>query len=430
MEKITKNYKLIIILIVVLAISLRLFYIIKTDTLEYQFDVGGRNLPMDSVEEYDRIYSNYAEEPYLARHIHYIMKLYNEIELPNEVMGQFYHPPLHHAIMAAFLTFMDNFNVGSDIKIESMQILSVIYSCITMWAVYSMLKELEIKPKFRILPMILMAFYPLNIFLSGSINNDMLVLMFSSLALLYTLKWQNNPSMKNAFLLALWIGLGLMTKTSIVVMVIPAVYVYFKMLTQYIKEDKKVGGLLVQLVVFAAVSGVLGLWFQFRSLLNGLNTIGFIQPYENLSVAHYSLWQRFGLSNILFMNGYNLWNYFLYTSLNFGLVYNQTILEGFVALAALMLLLISIYYMIINYKENKMLLLTYISWWISYLYLNISMPYSCSMNSRYMLIPLIIGFVMIGKGLEKEESKMFKAFIYVLTAVICIYSLIRFIAFI
>ena len=430
MEKITKNYKLIIILIVVLAISLRLFYIIKTDTLEYQFDVGGRNLPMDSVEEYDRIYSNYAEEPYLARHIHYIMKLYNEKELPNEVMGQFYHPPLHHAIMAAFLTFMDNFNVGSDIKIESMQILSVIYSCITMWAVYSMLKELEIKPKFRILPMILMAFYPLNIFLSGSINNDMLVLMFSSLALLYTLKWQNNPSMKNAFLLALWIGLGLMTKTSIVVMVIPAVYVYFKMLTQYIKEDKKVGGLLVQLVVFAAVSGVLGLWFQFRSLLNGLNTIGIIQPYENLSDAHYSLWQRFGLSNILFMNGYNLWNYFLYTSLNFGLVYNQTILEGFVALAALMLLLISIYYMIINYKENKMLMLTYISWWISYLYLNISMPYSCSMNSRYMLIPLIIGFVMIGKGLEKEESKMFKAFIYVLTAVICIYSLIRFIAFI
>lgn len=430
MEKITKNYKLIIILIVVLAISLRLFYIIKTDTLEYQFDVGGRNLPMDSVEEYDRIYSNYAEEPYLARHIHYIMKLYNEKELPNEVMGQFYHPPLHHAIMAAFLTFMDNFNVGSDIKIESMQILSVIYSCITMWAVYSMLKELEIKPKFRILPMILMAFYPLNIFLSGSINNDMLVLMFSSLALLYTLKWQNNPSMKNAFLLALWIGLGLMTKTSIIVMVIPAVYVYFKMLTQYIKEDKKVGGLLVQLVVFAAVSGVLGLWFQFRSLLNGLNTIGIIQPYENLSVAHYSLWQRFGLSNILFMNGYNLWNYFLYTSLNFGLVYNQTILEGFVALAALMLLLISIYYMIINYKENKMLLLTYISWWISYLYLNISMPYSCSMNSRYMLIPLIIGFVMIGKGLEKEESKMFKVFIYVLTAVICIYSLIRFIAFI
>ena len=237
MEKITKNYKLIIILIVVLAISLRLFYIIKTDTLEYQFDVGGRNLPMDSVEEYDRIYSNYAEEPYLARHIHYIMKLYNEKELPNEVMGQFYHPPLHHAIMAAFLTFMDNFNVGSDIKIESMQILSVIYSCITMWAVYSMLKELEIKPKFRILPMILMAFYPLNIFLSGSINNDMLVLMFSSLALLYTLKWQNNPSMKNAFLLALWIGLGLMTKTSIVVMVIPAVYVYLPICSGTERKD-------------------------------------------------------------------------------------------------------------------------------------------------------------------------------------------------
>jgi hypothetical protein len=73
---------------------------------------------------------------------------------------------------------MDNFNLPEDIKLESMQLVTVIYSCITLLATYKILKELEIDKKYKILPMILMAFYPLNIFLSGSINNDCLEYLF------------------------------------------------------------------------------------------------------------------------------------------------------------------------------------------------------------------------------------------------------------
>lgn len=427
MEKIKNNYKLILIAIVLFAIIFRVFYVIKNDTLKYQFDTGVLGKPLEAIEDYENIYSNYDKEPYIGRHMHYIMRLYKEGKLPEEIIGQFYHPPLHHFILATHLKNMDNFNLSANIKLESMQYISVIYSVITMYAVYLILKELEINPKYRILPMILMAFYPLNIFLSGSINNDMLVLMFSSLALLYTIKWQKESSMKNAFLLALWIGLGLMTKTSIIVMVIPAVYVYFKILVKYLNEDKKVGGLLIQLLVFAVVAGTLGLWFHLRSLINGLNTLGIIQPYENLSVAHYSIWERFGLSNIFMMDGYNLWNYFIYSSINYGIAYKGTIIETIPVVFAAILLIISIYYLIKNRKENQILVVTYITWWISYLYLNISMPYSCSMNARYMLIPLIIGFVMIGKGIEKEKSKFLKGLTIISTAVICIYSLIDFI---
>lgn len=427
MEKVSKKYSVILIIVAILAVVLRVYFAFNTDVLEYQFDTGILGKPLETIEEYQAIYDSYDEEPYKARHIHYIMKLYKENVLPDEIMGQFYHPPLHHFILATHLKFMDNFNLPEDIKLESMQLVTVIYSCITLFTTYQILKELEIDKKYKILPMILMAFYPLNIFLSGSINNDMLVLMFSSLALLYTIKWQKNPSMKNAFLLALWLGLGMMTKTSIVVMIVPAVYVYFKKLMEFINEDKKVGGLIAQLIVFSLVAGVLGLWFQIRSLLNGLNTIGIIQPYEDLSVAGYNLWERFGLANIFVMCGYNLWNYFVYSSLNFAIGYQYTLVEGIFAVFAAVLIIISIYYLFKYRKENEVLFITYITWWLSYLYLNISMPYSCSMNARYMLIPLIIGFVMIGKGFEKEKSKLIKGITILSTALVCIYSIVSFI---
>ena len=75
-----------------------------------------------------------------------------------------------------------------------------------------------------------------------------------------------------------------------------------------IKHSKKIMNIVKQNIVFSLVAGALGLWFQIRSLLNGLNTIGIIQPYEDLSVAGYNLWERFGLANIFVMSGYNLWN--------------------------------------------------------------------------------------------------------------------------
>ena len=102
-------------------------------------------------------------------------------------------------------------------------------------------------------------------------------------------------------------------------------------------------------------------------------------------------------------------------------------LVGVFAVFAAALIIISIYYLFKYRKENGVLFITYITWWLSYLYLNISMPYSCSMNARYMLIPLIIGFVMIGKGFEKEESKLIKGITILSTALVCIYSIVYFI---
>ena len=67
---------------------------------------------------------------------------------------------------------------------------------------------------------------PTFFILAGSVNNDMLSVLFSLTALMLAVKWYKNPTMSGILRLALAIGLGMMTKLS-VAMVAPAVAVLF-----------------------------------------------------------------------------------------------------------------------------------------------------------------------------------------------------------
>ncbi len=419
------KYKVILIIIIILAILIRIIFINKTNISDLQFDFGIGEITLE--DDYDKIYDNFEEEPNKGRHINYIMQLYTYNSLPNKIIGQFYHPPLHHFIMSTWLKIADNIFDLSSAKLESMQFITLIYSIIILISLYKLLEELEIDNKNKILPMLLFAFYPLYIFLSGSLNNDELVTMFSILTLLYLVKWEKAPTMKNAIIIAICIGLGLMTKTSIIVMVIPTVYLYFKKLGEFVKDNISIKNLLMQLIVFSIISITLGLWFQFRSLANGLYTLGIIQPYEYLSIADESIFSRFGIPNILNISLVNMWNYLLYSSLNFIPTSTNTIYNVVMCIVVITLVIDTIYF-IIKYKfKNKILLITLISWWISYFYLNISMPYICSMHSRYMVVPISIGIIYIGHGMKNEPNKLIKSQVYISTIIISIMSIIQFI---
>lgn len=419
------KYKIFLIAIFIIAILIRTVFICRTNISDWQFDFGIGAL--DSEEKYDNLYDNFDKEPNTGRHINYIMQLYTYNSLPNKIIGQFYHPPLHHFIMSTWLKIVDNIFDLSSSKFESMQFITLIYSSIILGALYKLLDELEIEDKNKILPMLLLAFYPLYIFLSGSLNNDELVTMFSILALLYLVKWEKNPTMKNAIIIATCIGLGLMTKTSIAVMIIPAVYVYFKKLGEFVKENKSVNSLLIQLLIFSVISITLGLWFQLRSLANGLYTLGIIEPYDNLSIADKSIWARFGVPNILNISNVNMWNYLIYSSLNFVQSSPNTMYNIVMCILVITLVIDTIYFIIKNRSKNKILLITFISWWISYLYLNLSMPFTCSMHSRYMVVPISIGILFAGLGMKEEKNKIIKCQVYVSVIALSIMSMLQFI---
>lgn len=419
------KYKNILIAIFIIAILVRIIFICKTNISEFQFDFGIGELASEA--DYENLYENFDEEPNTGRHINYIMQLYTYNSLPNKIIGQFYHPPLNHFIMSTWLKIADNIFENASTRFESMQFITLTYSIVILVALYKLLDELNVEDKNKIFPMLLFAFYPIYIFLSGSLNNDELVIMFSILALLYLVKWEKNPTMKNAIIIALCIGLGLMTKTSIAVVAIPTVYVYFKKLGKFVKEDKSIKDLLVQLLVFSIISITLGLWFQVRSLANGLYTLGIIEPYDYLSIADQSIWARFGIPNILNLSEVNVWSYLIYSSLNFVVTGRNTIYNLIMGILVIVLVIYTIYFIIKNKCKNKILLITLISWWISYFYLNISMPYTCSMHSRYMLVPISIGIIYLGLGIQEEKNKGIKLQIYTATLLLSIMSIIKFI---
>ena len=50
------------------------------------------------------------------------------------------------------------------------------------------------------------------------------------------------------------------------------------------------------------------------------------------------------------------------------------------------------------------------------------MPYTCSMHSRYMLVPISIATIVLAKGLENEKNKIIKVQTYISTISICLMS--------
>lgn len=427
MEKLKDKYKFLLILIIIFAILIRIVFISKNTISDYQFDVGIGTLEVE--EDYNNLYENFEKEPNTGRHINYIMQLYTYNSLPNKIVGQFYHPPLHHFIMSGWLKISDNISNISSFKFESMQFITLIYSSVILIFLYKILKELEIEDKNKIIPMLLFSFYPLYIFMSGSINNDELVTMFAVLELFYLIKWEKNPSIKNTVLIALCIGLGLMTKTSMIVMLVPTIYVYFKKLVEFVNNDKSIKKLLCELIIFTIISATLGLWFQIRSLINNLNTLGIIQPYEYLSIANESAFARFGISNIFKVSNVNIWNYLIYSSLNFVVSDKITVYSIIMAILVITLIVDIIYFIFKNIKSYKILFITLFAWWISYFYLNISMPYTCSMHSRYMVVPISIGIVYLGLGMKNEKNKFLKMQVYISSSVILLMSIFKFILF-
>ena len=418
------KYQIILIIIFILAICLRIFFVSKFNIAQFQFDFGVEKEPMINLElDYDGIYKNFSEGYNEARHINYIMHLYTFGTLPLEIIGQFYHPPLHHFLMSNWLKCMDLFSENPELKLESMQIVSLVYSVIILVTLYKILKELQIENKYKIIPMLLFGFYPLYIYFSGSLNNDQLVSMIGIICLLYLIKWYKNPNIKNTLVIAITLGFGLMTKSSMYVMLVPAAYVFFKKLVEFVNSNQKVGKLILELLIVSIVAGILGFWFQIFNFMRGTFALGIIAPYDTFSIGNENVWARFGISTPLKMSGVNIWNYLIYSSLNFGLVLEYSVYIKVMVVLVITLIFDAIYFLIKNIKKEKILIVTFASWWAFYFFLNIQMPYTCSMHSRYMLIPISIASIIIAKGMQEEKNKFLKIQVFISTLITCIMSI-------
>ena len=229
-------------------------------------------------------------------HAGYIKYLIENGHLPDfdpREKFQFYHPPLYHTIAALFVSFNRLIGFPERSIWECLQVLSFFWAAAGTLLVYELLREFDLKGGALYLPLGVFSLHPYFIFLSGSVNNDTLSILFLLLLLVYTLKWAKDPGWKNTMVLALGFGLGMMVKLSVVYMA-PVTGLVF--LWKLIREKELRKTLVPRFAAFAAVALPLGLWWYIRCYVRFQVPLGYVPSLgldSHQYLGEYSVWSRF-----------------------------------------------------------------------------------------------------------------------------------------
>lgn len=424
-KKLRIHYKDIALIIMILGILIRAMYIIYTPITERQHDVYSIN---------DQ------------GHLGYIYTIYQTGKLPDTNSIQFYHPPLFHSIAAGWLEVNDIFSVSLDKSIEGIQIITAIFSSLIMLVAYRIVEKIEIKNIYKILIMAVMAFHPTFIILAGSINNDVLMILLSFYIILYLIKWNDNPNIKNTSVLAVITGCTVMTKVSGSIMAVPIMYTFIRKIFEIHKTEKdKLLRLFGEFLLFGVISLSLGLWHPIRNLVLFSQPIGgVLLPAEGLYVGQYSVFQRFLTISFKELFGhiycaipgdYNIFAYIVKCSILGEFTYNNNIniyvtFFKFVNLVIILATVLCTFMLIGKYKRKDknsfiimILLITFFTNIISYYSFNVQYPYLCTMDFRYIVPTIFTGIVTICVVLDEFiKNDIIKELIEYMIILFCILS--------
>jgi 4-amino-4-deoxy-L-arabinose transferase-like glycosyltransferase len=108
------------------------------------------------------------------------------------------------------------FQPGADLGalFEAAKIVPCFASCALLWVTRSLCRELKLSARAAALALAVAAFHPAFYQLASRVNNDALMVFFFMTSVLYTIRWYRAPAMKPILLIALSIGLAMMTKVS------------------------------------------------------------------------------------------------------------------------------------------------------------------------------------------------------------------------
>ena len=385
-----KSYKEnIFYLIFVLGLLLRTIYILYTSIYIRQHDVLALN-----------------EEGHLG----YIYILFKTYKLPTTNAWQFYHPPAWHILGAIWLKINNLLKIDLFTSIEGIQIITTLLSSFIIIIVDKINIKLNIKNKYRYLIDLLFAVHPALILLSGSINNDCLLIFLEFLTILQLINWYNLPNIKNTIYLAITTGICVMTKANGALIAIPILYIFINKFIYYLKNNKKqIKQFISKIITFGIISLPIGLWFQVRSLILFSKT-EIPSPGDWLYTGNHSIISRFITINLkeLFHyanmdKDYNLPSFIIKSSLFGEYSFNNlsNIIKYTLLITNIILIIISTIFIIkylFNKKKNiyiNTLIITWISTLISMIIFNYKYPYACSMDFRYIEICLLTGLIML-----------------------------------
>ena len=275
-----------------------------------------------------------------------------------------------------------------------------------------------------------LAFHPTLIIMSGSVNNDQLMVALTFGAILYAVRWYRRPSLRHILPLACFIGGAMMAKLS-GGLVAPAVALLF--LLKLIQSKGRRGGLIRQFAVFGAVCVPLGLWWPVRNFLLYQVSPGYVPDLGTDSfqyIGYRTVTERlFDFSPAQFKTVFVAWGepHFdynpvlgLFKTAMFGEYRFAATGEAFYVFCAALfwigaaLTLLAFGTMVYGLITRRLIadgglrcffLALYLTIFVSYVRFCFVFPFTCTMNIRYAVPLILIGTVFLGKLAQRLEEK-------------------------
>ena len=380
------DFKKKIIFIILLGIFIRLFFIVQVPYYTYQNDL----------DTYDK-----------DAHLGYIYTIYKTNHLPTTNSVEFYHPPLFHFLGAMTLKVTSFYEKDMDRHFESLQYLTFILSIITFIFIYKILDIVKMNEKYKILVLLLYAFFPQSIMMAGFINNDSLMIMNFFISLYFLIKWYDDSSIKNIILLGLFVGFCVCSKMNGVLIAVPCIYLFLKKMI----SDRSIKKYIYQYFIFGMISIPLGLWYPIRNYLLFHQSFFYVlnEGLDLVYVGKYSIIQRFlsfSFNQYIhifaqpYSGDYNIWAYLIKTSLFGEAIFSGSFIQVFLFFVHTVLIIL-FFIFILKYLFSKeknniinTIMITIIFIFIAYISFNLKSPYACSMHFRYIYPTFVLGILV------------------------------------
>ncbi len=360
-------------------------------------------------------------------HYAYMYGLFSSGTLPASNHGQFYHPPFQHIVQALVVKIFSFFQQGAETRtlFEAAKIVPCFAMCALLIVSKRICEETGLQRRATALAIAVIAFQPTFFVLSASVNNDTLMILFFMAAVLYTIRWYKNQTLKNILLTGLFIGLAMMTKFSGVMIALFTGPVFLIALIKR-RRQKQTVPLLEQFAAFGGVSAALGIWYPIRNAILFGQPLGYVLRFSEthaLYVGGNTFVERFfsfpaeNIANPLYCDpfvDFNMWIYTLKCSVFGEFKFDWTETHAALLIAANLIIIIvslaaMVYVMIRGKEVNKFARFGLFFIWLaqmgSFILFNVQYPFGCTMDFRYIVPTVIAGAVYTGIALDRIKSK-------------------------
>lgn len=353
-------------------------------------------------------------------HVNYIYYIYLNHALPDCNDIQYYQPPLFHILSAVVMQIYHLFfpATAANELMDTSKLVSCFASICSLITMKNILEELHCTKKGTVFAIAIVSFFPNYYLITGRVNNDSLAFLFLLLSWLYTIKWGRRHQKNDLYLLALFIGLGMMTKLSVAIVAFLAGPLMLYYLWKQFRA-KNFKGTIIEYLIFLLICAPLGLWYSIRNLILFKQPLGYVLDITatygitTLYRGNLSFWERFvsiplkdlKLRPFIDVNiDSNINTYLLRNSLfgEFTFTNLEDLASSFTKVNAILILLslIAGVFVLFREKDNKWLRFGPILVWfltmLSYYSFNLKYPESCTMDYRYIPISSFCGSICIG----------------------------------